>query len=108
MDAIAGRVARDRVMLSVADAWYALAPALVLVLAGAQTPDWSDWPIYLAGARRRRSALDGARPTWPRVWACLGEPPAGWSLPELHRTAISASTSLLAMVGLLAAFAAGD
>ena len=28
-------------LLSVADAWFAIAPALVLVLGGAQTPDWS-------------------------------------------------------------------
>ena len=51
--------ARDRVLLSVADAWLALAPALVLVLGDAQTPDWGDWPIYVA-ALAAQVALDSA------------------------------------------------
>src|SRR4029453_9271729 len=48
VDASRGQVSRDRVLLSVADAWFAIAPALVLVLGDAQTPDWSDWPWYVA------------------------------------------------------------
>ena len=49
----------SRALLSVADAWFAIAPALVLVLGGAQTPDWSDWPWYVA-ALAAQLALDDA------------------------------------------------
>src|SRR3954447_19112378 len=99
VDALRGRVARDRALLSVADAWFALAPALVLVLGGAQTPDWGSWPIYLL-ALGAQFALDSAI-TAARVWACLGEPPRAilGELRAAHRV-----DCLLAPVGLLAAF----
>ena len=47
----------------------------MLVLGGAQTPDWGDWPIYVAalarpGRRRRRTFYVA------RAWACLGDPAA--------------------------------
>jgi putative nucleotidyltransferase with HDIG domain len=29
------------------DCWHAIGPALVLIVAGAQTFDWGNWPIYL-------------------------------------------------------------
>jgi putative nucleotidyltransferase with HDIG domain len=38
----------DRAVLSLGDSWHAVPPALVLVLAGAETPSPQDWPIYLA------------------------------------------------------------
>ena len=41
-----------RAFAALADAWYAVAPALVLVLAGAQTPAWEHAPWYVAGAGR--------------------------------------------------------
>ena len=103
VDAVRGRVASERALLSVADAWYALAPALVLVLGGAQTPDWSDWPIYIA-ALGAQVALDSAVYIG-RVWACLGEHPRT-ALAEL-KMALRVDP-LLAPVGLLAAFAAAD
>ena len=102
-DASHGSVARDRALLSVADAWFALAPALVLVVGGAQTPDWSDWPIYVA-ALAAQIAFDSALYV-ARVWACLGEHPRV-VLPEL-KTAFRVDP-LLAPVGLLTAFAAAD
>ena len=103
VDALRGDISRDRVVLSVADACFALAPALVLVLADAQTPDWSDWPIYVA-AFAAQLALDAAV-TVARVWTCLGERPRS-VLSELrmaHRV-----DAMLAPVGLLAAFGAAD
>src|SRR3954471_1314623 len=102
-DSVQGRVARERAVLSVADAWFALAPALVLVLGGAQTPDWGAWPVYV-GALAAQIALDSGV-TVARVWTCLGESPRH-VLAELrmaHRVDL-----LLAPVGLLAAFAAVD
>src|SRR3954452_25512370 len=47
MDALRGRASSERAVSAVADAWFAVAPALVLVLGDAQTPDWSDSPIYV-------------------------------------------------------------
>jgi putative nucleotidyltransferase with HDIG domain len=102
-DAVRGSVARDRALLSVADAWFAVAPALVLVAGGAQTPDWGDWPIYLA-ALAAQFAFDSTIFV-ARVWACLGEHPR-LVIPEL-KTAYRVDV-LLAPVGLLAAFAAAD
>jgi len=43
-----GGVAPERIVVALADAWIALPPAAVLVAAGAQLPDWGDWPIYVA------------------------------------------------------------
>ena len=103
IDALRGRVARDRALLSVADAWFALAPAAVLIVCGAQTPDWSDWPVYV-GALVAMVALDSVVYV-ARVWACLGEDPRTvlGELKMAHRV-----DALLFPVGLLAAFAAVD
>ncbi len=103
VDSARGRVARDRALLSVADAWFAIAPALVLVLGGAQTPDWSHWPIYLL-ALAAQVSLDSAIYVG-RVVACLGERPRT-VLAELKMA--HHVDPLLAPVGLLAAFAAAD
>jgi putative nucleotidyltransferase with HDIG domain len=103
LDSVRGRVGRDRALLSLADAWFAIAPALVLVAFDAQTPDWSDWPIYVL-ALAAQVALDSAVYV-ARVVACLGERPQT-ILAEL-KLAIRVDP-LLAPVGLLAAFAAVD
>jgi putative nucleotidyltransferase with HDIG domain len=103
VDSLRGRVGRGRALLSVADAWFAIAPALVLVALGAQTPDWSHWPVYLL-ALAAQVALDSAIYI-ARVVACLGERPRT-VLAEL-KLAIRVDP-LLAPVGLLAAFAAVD
>ena len=98
-----GDTARERRLVSVADAWFALAPAVVLVLGGAQTPDWSDWPIYLLALGAQLSfdsVVYGLR-----VWAALGEHPRAVlsEMKDAHRV-----DALLFPVGLLAAFAAVD
>jgi putative nucleotidyltransferase with HDIG domain len=102
-EAVRGGVARDRALLSVADAWFATAPALVLVLGGAQMPEWGAWPVYVA-ALAAQVVFDAAVYV-ARVRACLGEHPRA-VLPELW-TAYRVDL-LLAPVGLLAAFAAAD
>jgi putative nucleotidyltransferase with HDIG domain len=103
VDTALGRVSRDRVLLSVADAWCAFPPALVLVLGGAQTPDWSHWPIYVL-AIGAQVGLEGVLFAG-RVWACLGEPPRLiWAEMRMARRV----DLLLAPVGLLTAFAAVD
>ena len=44
-----GRLRPERAISLVGCAWFSLAPALILQLAGEATPAWSRWPIY-AGA----------------------------------------------------------
>ncbi len=88
---------------TLADAWFSVAPALVLVLAGAQTPAWEHAPWYLAAlvvqvacdaliaiARARLSL--GVRPVVMRHEVAL-----------IYRVDV-----LLAPIGLLAAFGAAD
>lgn len=41
------RLHPNRLLIIPTDCWFALGPALVLVLGDAQTPDGSDWPVYL-------------------------------------------------------------
>jgi putative nucleotidyltransferase with HDIG domain len=103
VDSAAGRVSRDRIPIAVADAWCVIPPALVLVLGGAQTPDWSDWPLYVVafGAQVAFESLLLAA----RVWACIGEHPR-LTLEELRMS--RRVDLLLTPVGLLVAFAAAD
>jgi HD-GYP domain-containing protein (c-di-GMP phosphodiesterase class II) len=102
-DALRGRTARDRIVLSVADAWVAFAPAVVLVAAGAQTPDWGDWPFYVIALVAQ--VVLGTAVAVARVWTCLGESPRV-VLAEMQMT--NRVDLLLAPVGLLAAFAAAE
>jgi putative nucleotidyltransferase with HDIG domain len=103
VDAARGRAARERGLLAVADAWFAFAPALVLVLGGAQTPDWSDWPVYVA-AIAVQVAFDTAISA-ARAWSCLQVPPRE-ILAEVRW--VYRVDLLLAPVGLLVAFGAAD
>ena len=94
---------RDRVLLSVADAWFAVAPALVLILGDAQTPDWGDWPVYVV-AFAAQIALDSAVTVGARV-----DLPRRAPRDDPRRAADgSPRRLLLAPVGLLAAFAAAE
>ena len=94
--------ATQRAVTALADAWFSVGPALVLVLAGAQTPAWDDAPWYVArargAARRRRRDHDGAR-AGSRSASAL--PPWCHDLALVYRV-----DALLAPVGLLAAFGA--
>ncbi len=42
-----GRTPVTRVPAHVADAWFSMGPALVIVLGGAQHFGWSHWPVYV-------------------------------------------------------------
>jgi HD-GYP domain-containing protein (c-di-GMP phosphodiesterase class II) len=103
VDAARGRAARERGIVSVADAWFAFAPALVLILGDAQTPDWSHWPIYVA-AMIAQVVFDTAICT-ARAWTCLGVPPREilGEVAWVYRVDV-----LLSPVGLLAAFGAAE
>jgi HD-GYP domain-containing protein (c-di-GMP phosphodiesterase class II) len=47
-DVLRGRMAPDRLAITIASCWYSVGPALVLYAAGAGMPRWGDLPIYLA------------------------------------------------------------
>jgi HD-GYP domain-containing protein (c-di-GMP phosphodiesterase class II) len=61
-----GQTSLGRTLATFGDSWSAMGPALVLVLAGAQTFSWSHWPIYLA-ALASQFAFDLAA-TSARCW----------------------------------------
>jgi len=95
------RLTSERVLLSVGDAGYALAPALVLVLGHAQTPDWSHWPVYVIALLAQIAVETGL--SVARAGLSVGVSPREIvsEMREAHRVDL-----LLSPVGLLAAFAA--
>ena len=93
----------DRIVVQVGNGWHALGPALVFAAAGVTTPEWSEWPIYVA-ALVAQFGVDFATSA---ARECLGY---GLRLRELadELRAIYAIDVLLSPVGLLAAFASVD
>jgi HD-GYP domain-containing protein (c-di-GMP phosphodiesterase class II)/uncharacterized membrane protein len=99
-----GGLAPTRVLTSVTDAWFAIGPALVLVLGHATGgPDLADWPLYLA-ALAAQFAFDMAA-SIGRAYACVGTQPRQL-LAELG--AVYRIDALLAPVGLLIAFGVAE
>jgi putative nucleotidyltransferase with HDIG domain len=103
-DTLRARIAPGRSLLAVADAWFALSPAVVLVVAGAQSPDLALWPAYLValaaqlvvntGVFAARAMIGGMEVP---VWDLMRE------MHLAHRVDV-----LLAPIGLVAALAAAD
>ena len=102
-DYLLGKRHPQRVIIAFADSWYSLAPALVLVAFGAQSPRIEDWPIYVA-ALAAQSSLDFAVTSF-REWWELGRTPLivmrDWAW-------VSAVDALLAPIALLAMFTSLD
>ena len=92
-----------RAVFAFGDAWYAIAPALVIALLAPGAPDAGLWPVY-ALALASQIALDCVV-TIVREWYELGV----WPLRQLEGYAwIAAVDALLAPIGLLAALAVFD
>ncbi len=93
----------ERIVGEFANAWYALAPVLVIVLAGAEQPALEHWPIYVAalGAQLALDALTAGL----RAWLAFGTHPV-----EMLRELGFAQRLdvVLAPLGLLAALAARE
>jgi putative nucleotidyltransferase with HDIG domain len=95
-----GALHPGRALMLPGDAWHAMGPAVVLLLAGATMPAWGDWPWYLL-ALGSQFAIDLA------VYAVR----ARLALDVPGREQLRALTwvwvvdALLAPLGLLAAFA---
>ena len=98
-DYLRGRRHPQRAMIALADSWYSLAPALLLVVVRAQSPAIEDWPIYIA-ALAAQSGLDFAV-TSSREWYELGRNPFVVVRDWAWVTAVDA---LLAPIALLAMF----
>jgi len=98
-----GGAALARSVLAVADAWFSVGPAVVLVALGAQLPAWEHWPVFVA-AFAAQLLLDGGM-SMARARVCLGVAPRAL-MRELHL--VYRVDVLLAPIGLLAAIAAAD
>jgi HD-GYP domain-containing protein (c-di-GMP phosphodiesterase class II) len=100
---VRGTLHAQRLALSLADAMYATAPALVLALWGPSEPGWSSLPIYVA-ALVAQCGLDLVITVF-RDWFVVGLG-ADLALPLVAWTWLV--DALLSTVGLLAALAARD
>ncbi|MBV9362678.1 MAG: HD-GYP domain-containing protein [Solirubrobacterales bacterium] len=98
--ALGGHLAPTRALARVADSFYSLGPALVLVLAGAQVFSWADWPLYLL-AFLAQIIFDAAAGL-TRTWFAEHVPPRD-QLPMLW---LYATDGCLSCIGLLTAAAA--
>jgi putative nucleotidyltransferase with HDIG domain len=100
---VTGRRHPSRVLLGIGNAWHAVGPALVLVLAGPVGVSLSHWPVYVA-ALLAQFLFDLAWSTL-REWLWFGVPPK-------MQLGMSAWTflvdGLLSCIGLMAALAGRD
>jgi putative nucleotidyltransferase with HDIG domain len=102
-DLLQGRARPGMVLPLIADAWFTLGPALVIVLTGTQRFAWSHWPVY-ALALVAQVLVDM---TGSITWSWIGEginPRV--QLPLL--TWVYVVDAILAPLGLLIAAAAVD
>jgi diguanylate cyclase (GGDEF)-like protein len=90
----------ERVLVSIADSWYAVGPALVVALAGAAVPAESAWPVFALALAAQFSGDLLASSVRERLGA-------GVSPRELAQvlSLVYAVDVLLAPIGLLALFA---
>lgn len=100
---VAREVRADDIVFRLGDAWYSVWPALVLIAGSATEPDWSNWPVYV-GALAAQFGIDSITTT-VRVRPRVGVP-IRTVLHELR--SIYLVDTLLAPIGLLAAFAAAQ
>jgi signal transduction histidine kinase/CheY-like chemotaxis protein len=98
--AVRGDVAPGRALARVGDSFYALGPALVLVLFGAQTFAWSRWPVFVL-AFAAQIAFDAGAGLC-RTWFAERVRPAG-QLPMLW---LYITDACLSCIGLLVAASA--
>jgi hypothetical protein len=102
-DAVRGDVAPSRLLLSPADAAFALGPAIVLVLGGGQLPAWDHVPLYALALAAQLLVEFAAYTARARLFHGLGPSEVLSELRLAHRVDV-----LLSPVGLLAAIAAAD
>jgi hypothetical protein len=101
IDYATGRTSIRRAFHVFGDCWHAVGPALVIVVAGAQTFSWGSWPVYI-GALVAQFTFDFVAAAG-RAWLIDGTSP-----PVVLRmiAPVYGLDAALAPVGLLAAAAA--
>jgi putative nucleotidyltransferase with HDIG domain len=100
---LAGRKHLDRFLIGPTDAAYAIPPVLVLLVAHAQTANWSEWPVY-AAALAAQLVFDTVLST-VREWLALGIPPK--IQPQLFDLVLAVDL-MLAPIGFMAARAGSE
>jgi diguanylate cyclase (GGDEF)-like protein len=103
VDVVLGRAHPERLLTSVGDAWHAVAPALLLAVAGDPEADLRNWPVFL-GAFAAQCSADILVAT-AREWAGRGILPA---LQLRVMATVYEVDALLGPVGLLTAIAVMD
>ena len=99
-EAIRGNLAPTRALARLGDSFYALGPALVLVLFGAQTFSWSHWPVFVLAFVAQIAFDAGAG--LGRTWFAERVRPSG-QLPMLW---LYITDACLSCIGLLIAASA--
>jgi signal transduction histidine kinase len=102
-DHLAGRAHPTKAIFVLGNSWFAVGPALVLVLGDAQTPEWRHWPVFLLAIAAQ--VVCDVSSGHLREWAGRGIAPR--LLLELFSWLVLIDV-LLWPLGLLAAFAAED
>jgi HD-GYP domain-containing protein (c-di-GMP phosphodiesterase class II) len=100
---LTGRAHPDRLILHFADAWFAVAPALVIAVAAGGPPSLDQWPVYLAAFAAQMVGDLGVSVV--REWAIDGVPP---SLQLNMMLLVAAVDAGLAPIGLMTAVLAHD
>ena len=95
-----GEVRPGRALLAFGDSWYALGPAVVISLAGAEVPLWSDWPVYVAALASQLAIDAGVSMLRARFGLGVSILPHLAELRSVYLVDV-----LLSPIGLLAGFA---
>jgi putative nucleotidyltransferase with HDIG domain len=98
-----GRRHPSRALLGIGNAWHAVGPAIVLVMAGPVGVSLSHWPVYLA-ALLAQFAFDFAWSTL-REWLWMGVPPRMQFGVSVWPFLVD---GMLSCIGLMAALAGRD
>jgi HD-GYP domain-containing protein (c-di-GMP phosphodiesterase class II) len=93
--AFAGRLSPTRALARIADSFYSLGPALVLVVFGGQVFSWANWPLYLLAFLAQIPFDAGAGLS--RTWFAERVPPRV-QLPMLWLYATDACLSSIGLV----------
>ncbi len=99
-EVVAGRLHPQRLLLVACDAWYAVGPVVIFLVAGIHSPDWSDWPKYLLAL--------AAQFGFDLLSSSVSERLAYGVVPQLQLAVLREIwlvDALLSPIGLLAAFA---
>ena len=99
-DVLRGRRHPQRLLMALGDAWFAIGPAFVFVVAGLDGPQLSDWPLYLVALLAQFAGDYLSAALRERLGHGLSAVPPLKVMGEVWLADV-----LLSMAGLLAAFA---